>query len=119
MKDTSFLSLILFFSCLIGPMMYSVDLFKVLGNLTLKNDKLVSFALSLSSIFAMASKLLAPLIWNKLKYYKSLLMLCILVNLNYVLYIIYGYEKLAIFIFVCVDWIAVNLLYIFSYIIKF
>ena len=64
MKDTKFLLLIAFFSTFVGTCMYTIDLFKVIGYITLWDDKLVSLAMSCSSVAGLISKLSAPFVYS-------------------------------------------------------
>ena len=80
-SQPNFILLILIASFQLSMGLYSTDNFKSCGYQVVFDDTATSTFLSISSFASLGSKIMAPYVWGKLKFYQSF-MFCFLGNIS-------------------------------------
>lgn len=118
-KNPYFLLLILLLSLRFTGLVYFVDNYKIITYHIINNDKLVSFALSISVFSSIIGQLVVSFIWKKLDFYWSQIFLYFLLFLNLIILIVFSENRFVMFWIVSFIRICVRISYGLAALTKF
>ena len=119
MKNPLFILLISLFAIRFTGLLFFVDNYKIISYKIIKNDKISSFALSISVITSISGQLLVSFLWEKLDFYKSQLFLYSLLFINLLIIIFFGDSPFVMFWIISFVRICVRISYGLIAIMKF
>ncbi len=116
MFTSHFIGLMLIAAIRNGSFLYFADMYKVLGNILMKDDAKTSNAIAIAALFNIIGKLLAPTIWKKFGFYWSYNLIALLAILHFIIYLLFGiYGGAAIFDLISSARLILALCYITCY----